>query len=318
MVWELEQGPVVHQQYELPSPAAGIDAPDRLDAFLDAVRWGAIASADKTALQAPFRSGAEIQDYQLAPLVRALSMPRTNLLIADDVGLGKTIEADLVMQELMLRHRARTMLIVCPSGLTLQWQDEMRDKFGLDFRIVNSALLRELRRTHGPYTNPWTHYPRLLTTAHLGDWGLPTESAAHIVAELAANAVLHGRIPGRDFQLSLAVHDDRLLRIAVTDTLGERLPLLAPPAAYAESGRPADRRGARGPLGRGRRARPAQDGLGRTRPRTVTAATGSRKPTTRWAATRCPTTHKALKNLEKLPSPPQPDPAPLPSLARVT
>ncbi|MBM7441792.1 DISARM system SNF2-like helicase DrmD [Streptomyces sp. HB132] len=167
VVWELEQGAVVHQQYELPSPAAGIDAPDRLDAFLDAVRWGAIASADKTALQAPFRSGAEIQDYQLAPVVRALSMPRTNLLIADDVGLGKTIEAGLVMQELMLRHRARTMLIVCPSGLTLQWQDEMRDKFGLDFRIVNSALLRELRRTHGPYTNPWTHYPRLIVSV---DW----------------------------------------------------------------------------------------------------------------------------------------------------
>ncbi|MFH8756609.1 DISARM system SNF2-like helicase DrmD [Streptomyces atroolivaceus] len=168
VVWELEQGAVVHQQYELPSPTDGMDAPDRLDAFLDAVRWGAIASADKTALQAPFRSGAEIQDYQLAPVVRALSMPRTNLLIADDVGLGKTIEAGLVMQELMLRHRARTMLIVCPSGLTLQWQDEMRDKFGLDFRIVNSALLRELRRSRGPHAaNPWLHYPRLIVSV---DW----------------------------------------------------------------------------------------------------------------------------------------------------
>ncbi|MDK1347943.1 hypothetical protein QNO09_32605 [Streptomyces sp. 378] len=46
------------------------------------------------------------QDYQLDPVVRALSMPRTNLLIADDVGLGKTVEAGLAMQELMLRHRA--------------------------------------------------------------------------------------------------------------------------------------------------------------------------------------------------------------------
>ena len=80
------------------------------------MRWGAIASADKTVLQAPFRSGIQIEDYQLDPVVRALSMPRTNLLIADDVGLGKTIEAGLVMQELMLRHRARTMLIVCPAG----------------------------------------------------------------------------------------------------------------------------------------------------------------------------------------------------------
>jgi hypothetical protein len=116
--------------------------PAELDAFLHAVRWGAIASADVTALQAPFRSGVQINDYQLDPVVRALSMPRTNLLVADDVGLGKTIEAGLVMQELMLRHRARTMLIVCPAGLTRQWQEEMRDKFGLDFVIVDTGCSR--------------------------------------------------------------------------------------------------------------------------------------------------------------------------------
>lgn len=180
VVWELEQGTDVHDQYELPSPSAGFDDPDRLDAFLDAVRWGAIASADKTALQAPFRSGVEIQDYQLDPVVRALSMPRTNLLIADDVGLGKTIEAGLVMQELMLRHRARSMMIVCPAGLTLQWRDEMRDKFGLDFRIVDTKLLRELRRSAGPYANPWTHHPRLIVSI---DW-LKRERPLRMLREL--------------------------------------------------------------------------------------------------------------------------------------
>ncbi|MEH0821780.1 MULTISPECIES: DISARM system SNF2-like helicase DrmD [unclassified Micromonospora] len=167
VVWELEPGRRVHDSATLPDPRHGFDDPGQLDAFLDAVRWGAIASADRTALQAPFRSGIEIEDYQLDPVVRALSMPRTNLLIADDVGLGKTIEAGLVMQELMLRHRARTMMIVCPAGLTRQWRDEMRDKFGLDFRIVDAALLRELRRTRGLYTNPWTHYPRLVVSV---DW----------------------------------------------------------------------------------------------------------------------------------------------------
>ncbi|MFD4696703.1 DISARM system SNF2-like helicase DrmD [Streptomyces niveus] len=167
VVWELEPATEVYDGHALPSPKNGFDGPDRLDAFLDAVRWGAIASADKTALQAPFRSGAEIHDYQLDPVVRALSMPRTNLLIADDVGLGKTIEAGLVMQELMLRHRARSMLIVCPAGLTLQWRDEMRDKFGLDFRIVDTELMRELRRSAGPYANPWTHHPRLIVSI---DW----------------------------------------------------------------------------------------------------------------------------------------------------
>ena len=58
-------------------------------------------------------------------------MPRVNLLLADDVGLGKTIEAGLVLQELMLRHRARTALVVCPASLLLKWRDEMQDKFGL-------------------------------------------------------------------------------------------------------------------------------------------------------------------------------------------
>ncbi|GGV42972.1 helicase SNF2 family protein [Actinomadura cremea] len=167
VVWELEYGAVVHDQALLPDPADGFDDPAELDAFLDAVRWGAIASADKTALQAPFRSGIQIEDYQLDPVVRALSMPRTNLLIADDVGLGKTVEAGLVMQELLLRHRARTMIIVCPAGLTVQWHDEMRDKFGLDFHIVDTALLKRLRRERGLYANPWTHYPRLIVSI---DW----------------------------------------------------------------------------------------------------------------------------------------------------
>ncbi len=167
VVWELERGAVTHDQHALPDPADGFDDSAQLDAFLDAVRWGAIASADKTVLQAPFRSGIQIEDYQLDPVVRALSMPRTNLLIADDVGLGKTIEAGLVMQELMLRYRARTMLIVCPAGLTLQWHDEMRDKFGLDFRIVDATMLKDLRRSRGLYANPWTHYPRLVVSI---DW----------------------------------------------------------------------------------------------------------------------------------------------------
>ncbi|MDP8992496.1 MAG: DISARM system SNF2-like helicase DrmD, partial [Actinomycetota bacterium] len=105
--------------------------------------------------------------YQLDPVVRALRMPRVNLLIADDVGLGKTIEAGLVMQELLLRHRARTVLVVCPASLCVKWRDELAEKFGLEFRIVDSDLLRWLRRTHGLRANPWTHYPRLICSI---DW----------------------------------------------------------------------------------------------------------------------------------------------------
>jgi SNF2 family DNA or RNA helicase len=163
VVWEIEPDARISEKSGLPEPT-GFDSPTRFDAFLNAVKWGAISSADIRSLQAPFRSGITIEDYQLDPLVRAVQMPRANLLIADDVGLGKTIEAGLIIQELLLRNRARTVLIVCPSSLQIQWRDQMRDKFGLEFRIVDADLMRNLRRTRGLHTNPWSHFPRLITS----------------------------------------------------------------------------------------------------------------------------------------------------------
>jgi SNF2 family DNA or RNA helicase len=128
------------------------------------VRWGAVSQADDRALHSPFRTGIEVDEYQLDPVVRALSMPRVNLLIADDVGLGKTIEAGLVVQEMILRHRVRSVLIICPSSLQVQWQEEMRDKFGLEFRIIDSETISRLRRKRGIHVNPWSHFPRLITS----------------------------------------------------------------------------------------------------------------------------------------------------------
>ncbi len=163
VIWELEPGTTVFEKPSLPSPSS-FDEPKHLQAFLDAVRWGAVSQADDKALQSPFRSGIEVDDYQLDPVVRALQMPRVNLLIADDVGLGKTVEAGLVVQEMILRHRVRSVLIVCPSSLQVQWKEEMRDKFGLDFRIIDSEAISQLRRKRGIHVNPWTHFPRLITS----------------------------------------------------------------------------------------------------------------------------------------------------------
>lgn len=172
VIWELEPGTAVHEKSTLPDPVS-FDHPKRLQAFLDAVRWGAVSQADDKALQSPFRSGIEVDDYQLDPVVRALSMPRVNLLIADDVGLGKTIEAGLVVQEMILRHRVRSVLIVCPSSLQVQWQEEMRDKFGLEFRIIDSETISQLRRKRGIHVNPWSHFPRLITSIDFLKRGRP-------------------------------------------------------------------------------------------------------------------------------------------------
>jgi superfamily II DNA or RNA helicase len=180
VVWEVEVGKRVRLQTTLPEVnPEGFDDPNTLIAFLDAVRWGAVTSAERDTLQAPFRSGIAIEEYQLEPLVRALGQPRVNLLIADDVGLGKTIEAGLIAQELLLRHRIRRAMVVCPATLTLKWKLEMREKFGLDFTIVDSECLRNLRRSHGINANPFRVFP--LTIVSL-QW-LPGARAERILNE---------------------------------------------------------------------------------------------------------------------------------------
>jgi len=173
VLWELEPGAHVIERSGLPT-MTGLDDSDELDAFLDAVRWGAATNADRGHLQAPFRSGVSIVDFQLDPLVRAIDMARTNLLIADDVGLGKTIEAGLVIQEMLLRHRARTILVLCPASLQQKWKQEMAEKFGLEFRIVNTEYVKGLRRKQGLHANPWTSFPRLITSI---DWVKQGEGA---------------------------------------------------------------------------------------------------------------------------------------------
>ncbi|WP_329598736.1 DISARM system SNF2-like helicase DrmD [Streptomyces pseudovenezuelae] len=160
VIWEVEPGRRVLDRGSLPDASTGqYDPPSRLAAFLDAVRWSAVASADVKTLQAPFRSGVAVEPYQLEPVSRAVGAPRVNLLLADDVGLGKTIEAGLVVQELLLRGRAHRVMVICPAGLTLKWHDELKEKFGLEFTIVDAERCARLRRTHGTAANPFRVHP---------------------------------------------------------------------------------------------------------------------------------------------------------------
>ena len=186
VVWELEVGHTLVPQQGLPGrlDAASFDDPNMLGAYIDAARWGAVTNADDHSFQAPFRSGATVEPYQLEPLRRALAAPRTNLLLADDVGLGKTIEAGLVIQELLLRHRAQTALIVCPPSLSIKWQGEMREKFGLEFTIVDSAQLAQDRRRHGLAVNPFRLHRRVIVSM---SW-LPTPRAQRLLRDVLDEA----------------------------------------------------------------------------------------------------------------------------------
>jgi ERCC4-related helicase len=108
----------------------------------------------------------EIQPYQLVPVLRALQMGRPRLLLADGVGLGKTIQAGLVMVELIARRRAHRILVVSPPGVLLQqWHTEMRDRFGLRFEtLANASELQERRRQLELGANPFDHASLCLTS----------------------------------------------------------------------------------------------------------------------------------------------------------
>jgi hypothetical protein len=90
--------------------AKGFDLPRQFAAFLHTLRWNCVTATDPNLFQAPFRAGIKIDAYQMEPLRKALRLPRVNLFIADDTGLGKTIEAGLIARDPVSQvpHRARS------------------------------------------------------------------------------------------------------------------------------------------------------------------------------------------------------------------
>ena len=104
-------------------------------------------------------------NYQLVPVVMALNMStRVRMLIADDVGLGKTIEAGLIASELQSRNLASRILVICPQNLREQWQDALKSFFQINADIISSVHLRSLEKRLPPGANPWEHYKCLITS----------------------------------------------------------------------------------------------------------------------------------------------------------
>lgn len=87
-------------------------------------------------------SRTELHGYQYKPLLKYLNSPFRRILIADEVGLGKTIEAAYIFQEERARQDLQRVLIVCPASLRIKWQSEMSQRFGEKFDILNAAAVR--------------------------------------------------------------------------------------------------------------------------------------------------------------------------------
>jgi superfamily II DNA or RNA helicase len=138
------------------------DTPSRFAAYLHALRWNCVTATNPRLFQAPWRAGIEVMAYQLEPLRKALRLPRVNLFIADDVGLGKTIEAGLVLREMLMRQRVRRALVVAPPSVVIQWREELEQRFGLTFVIYDRDYVARCRRERGYAVNPWTTHSRFI------------------------------------------------------------------------------------------------------------------------------------------------------------
>jgi len=128
----------------------------------DAVRLGFRSSAG------PFRSFAKIavepRPYQLVPLLMALRLDPIRLLIADDVGIGKTVEACLIARELLDRGEISRLAVLCPPHLAEQWQSELREKFHIQVELVLPSTARRLEKVCGFNRSIFEVYPHVVVS----------------------------------------------------------------------------------------------------------------------------------------------------------
>ncbi|GIR03259.1 MAG: hypothetical protein CM15mP12_7900 [Gammaproteobacteria bacterium] len=145
----------------------GFDDPKVFSSYLNTLKWNCVTSTDPSLFQAPLRAGIDVKPYQLEPLRKALRMPRVNLFIADDVGLGKTIEAGLILRELLLRQKVQRVVVIPPPSVVLQWKGEMETRFGLEFKVMDRKYISNMRRERGWGVNPWSTHTRFILSQSL-------------------------------------------------------------------------------------------------------------------------------------------------------
>jgi superfamily II DNA or RNA helicase len=153
--------PVEQARFDLPDPALlGDFRSCRL--LRDALRLGFRSSAG------PFRSFAHLaiepRPYQLVPLLMALKLDPIRILIADDVGVGKTVEAALIARELLDRGEVTRLAVLCPPQLAEQWQRELRDKFNIDAKLVLPGTATRLERGLPLGESLFEHHPFVIVS----------------------------------------------------------------------------------------------------------------------------------------------------------
>lgn len=142
-----------------PAPPTKVTGLDRITYAVAAARIADALTQD--VLLAPLEAGVIPLPHQLHALTRAVTGDRVRYLLADEVGLGKTIEAGLIFRELKLRGLVKRVLVVAPKGLVAQWVQEMQTHFGEEFRLLTPSEFSSWRNLTGA-ENVWRQFDQVV------------------------------------------------------------------------------------------------------------------------------------------------------------
>jgi superfamily II DNA or RNA helicase len=177
----------------------------------------------------------DLLDWQLVPSIALLSGATRRLLVADAVGLGKTIQAGILVGELRARRAGARVLLLVPAGLRLQWQDELRRRFDVAAEIVDLDWLDREARGLPPGVNPWARAPVVITSLDFAKrheilpgpdglaWDLVVIDEAHGIGTGTARADLAGAVSrraARVLMLTATPHDGSDARFEALRRLG--------------------------------------------------------------------------------------------------
>ncbi|EKD55686.1 MAG: hypothetical protein ACD_59C00074G0003 [uncultured bacterium] len=194
----------------------------------------------KSLSQEGFRAAANFKilplPHQLLAVNFVLEHFKPRVLIADEVGLGKTIEAILLYEELKSRHMVKSVLIVTPSGLCRQWQEELKEKFSEDFAIYDKNTIASLKQLHGEETNIWNLSNKIITSI---DFIKPKKIHSELnentvktrewhnknVFEAAFNAGFDMVIFDEAHKLTKSLEGDETARYKIGKELSDRVPI---------------------------------------------------------------------------------------------
>jgi superfamily II DNA or RNA helicase len=178
-------------------------------------------------------SRINMEPYQVFAVHEVISRFPHRFLIADDTGLGKTIEAGMILEELTARGRADRVLIVTPAALATQWKEELKRAFNRDFVFYDGGYIRELMEKLSPEQNPWDRESRIITKLDLAKrdeiraqlertrWDLIIFDEAH---KLSAHRYGNKIEETQRYELArtLAERTDSLLLLSATPHNGDR------------------------------------------------------------------------------------------------